>query len=532
MEIRRLEGTFLEDNVEKARSQEIKNFSQQISIQIQNSVSSAFLSSLFEGGLGGQGNYQENFLGRTINGYVESIDKENNKISIAFENGYVLEAPSSLSISLKEGDLVKFLLDSLNPITLKILEVKEENPPLKEVFKVLKNEENPIINIDLSLEKFQKDLNALKEDIKNSGIFFEKNLIDAISLKDIKLLEQDSRYLILKDIFANLKDLLSSKSLDSKAVEYFSKSLENLSIEPSEFKSLLENIKNSINTVKLDYLLPIVEDNIKSLSSLNIFEDRSFKESIFNVLSSLLKEPALSLNFKEKLVNLLDIQKLLEKEPFFKEFNKFDIKSLDPQQRQKFLENVMNFLTTKEKNSVLNYIKTYSESFNTLSEITKDLKTIADFIKDIDKTKLYISNIDNRMNELNSILSLSNFVIKQKDGILIPFKGKEKKGSLGFFLKENSYKIFAKISWEDSFLGILMIAPKVKNPSFVSIKFSSNDEKIISSIKDNEELLKEELREIGITLNNLETHLSDENEFNSDIAKEISISNAGLNFFA
>ncbi len=174
MEIRRLEGTFLEDNVEKARSQETKNLSQQISIQIQNTVSSAFLSSLFEGDLGGQGTNQENFLGRTINGYVESVDKENNKISIAFENGYVLEAPSSLSISLKEGDLVKFLLDSLNPITLKILEVKEENPPLKEVFKVLKNEESPIINIDISLEKFPKDLNALKEDIKNSGIFSRK----------------------------------------------------------------------------------------------------------------------------------------------------------------------------------------------------------------------------------------------------------------------------------------------------------------------------------------------------------------------
>ncbi len=226
MEGRRVEGVFLQHAIERSQALEAYKQAQRVQIKVLTLVPEIFLETLGR-------------KGSQFKATVANVSR--NRVTLNLPNGYQVEAENRLSLGINKGDILTLLVEEENPVTLQIVAIERG---FKNVQKLIKN------LID-NAQKFVINMknNDFKEVIKNSGLFYENKLAKFLANKeDIKSIENDEKFKILKEIFFNKK---------GKIIEYLTKSAENTKNESLKFvinnmiKNLDEaNIREFINNLE------------------------------------------------------------------------------------------------------------------------------------------------------------------------------------------------------------------------------------------------------------------------------------------
>jgi hypothetical protein len=169
MEIRRIEGVFLQHALETAQGLKAENISKQMSLKLLTTVPQALLDAFSEGNL---------LEGRVVQTQGRTIRVMLNNQELVAENLSDLE--------IREGDQLKLMLESKNPITLKIVSL-QRRLNIEQVLRfVVDFQEEPPINLDLQ---------KLQVLVKNSGLFYERKLLDFFTGKlDLKSILRIQRH--------------------------------------------------------------------------------------------------------------------------------------------------------------------------------------------------------------------------------------------------------------------------------------------------------------------------------------------------
>ncbi len=532
MDIKRLEGTTLNESVLNTQPLEVSKESENLAIAIKTTVSQALLGALSDE-LSRQG-----FIEATVE------DVKPNAYKLMLNNGVEIEVNSATTLDIKKNDVLKLVISSLNPLVLKISDVKSPSLPIASIQRALEHE-NLVPSKSLSFK-----------DIENSGLFYEKKLIDfLLKAKDLSTLTQDSKYQLLQDIINTAKDIKSLEAFKSlnqdikTAIEHIAagnitkEDLETLfkpqSTEPDLkdiLSLLLEQEPTSIPKEALN-LLPKAQSILSNIEKNFIFNVKALPELI-SELSSLLKDMPQSIKdtFFKSLQNILiDIKNQSAKE-LLKENPSlfFDIISAkDPKE----ILNAINDITLK--NTVSNILKDINsvkqDMINKISqnptkvlEFTKHMKEALNNLQSNLSFDTKLEHIKADANALYNINLAQQFII-QNNTFFVNFEEGSKKGFGAFKKEQNSYKAFIKLNWEDGFLGSILEMPKTDSKSLF-IKFYTDIEPLSKLIESSKEELKSALKEESLNVKSIDVFILKASEFDLEVIKNINES-SNLNIF-
>jgi hypothetical protein len=194
MEIRRIEGVFLQHALETAQGLKAENISKQMSLKLLTTVPQALLEAFPEGTL--------------LEGRVVQTQGRTLRVML---NNQELVAENLSDLEIKEGDQLGLMLEGKNPITLKIVSLQRRLNIEQVLQFVLDFQEEPPINLDL------QKLQAL---VKNSGLFYERKLLDFFAGKaDLKSILEDTKAQLLSNIFNLAGQIHGGEVKDIKTID-------------------------------------------------------------------------------------------------------------------------------------------------------------------------------------------------------------------------------------------------------------------------------------------------------------------------
>lgn len=174
MEIRRIEGTLLQHAIERLQSLGAEKTGEGLRGRVLSLVPEVLLelSSGGEGSLKAKVSYSE---GRMLN--------------LLLSNGSEIKVENRSSIELMTGDVVELRIDSTNPPILKIVGFQRKGN-LEDMLRLLIEEEGDFL---LSVNP-----GRLREEVENSGLFYERKLLDLFlgKLKPEELLKDTKAQLL------------------------------------------------------------------------------------------------------------------------------------------------------------------------------------------------------------------------------------------------------------------------------------------------------------------------------------------------
>ncbi len=532
MDIKRLEGTSLNETILNAQPLEVSKEAEHLAIAIKTTVSEALLGALSDE-LSRQG-----FIEATVE------DVKPNAYKLMLNNGVEIEVNSATTLDIKKNDILRLVINSLNPLVLKIADVKSPSLPISSIQQAL-NYQNVVLSKSLS-----------PQDIENSGLFYEKKLVDfLLKAKDLSSLTQDSKYQLLQDIINTAQDI---KSLDA-------------------FKSLKENIKTAIEHIAngditkadLEELFKSQNqpEDIKDILTMLLTEEKpSISQEVLNILpkaKDILSNIEKNFIFNVKaLPNLiLELSNLLKDMPidvrdtFFKSLQNILINIKNQSAKELLKSNpelFFNILDAKDPTNVLNQIK--DQTLKTLaSNMLKDIQNIKqDMLNQISQNptkvlefsrhmKEAINNIQNNVSfdaKLNHLKNDANMIyniniaqqfILQNNTFFVNFEEGSKKGFGAFKKEQNTYKAFIKLNWEDGFLGSVVEMPKTNTKSLF-VKFYTDIEPLSKLIESSKEELQNTLKDDGLSVKSLEVFILKAEDFDLEVVKSINDS-SNLNIF-
>jgi len=126
-------------------------------------------------------------------------------------NNQELVAENLSDLEIKEGDQLKLMLESKNSITLKIVSLQRRLDIEQALQFVLDFQEEPPINLDL------QKLQAL---VKDSGLFYERKLLDFfIGKVDLKSILEDTKAQLLSNILDLAGQIHGGEVKDIKTID-------------------------------------------------------------------------------------------------------------------------------------------------------------------------------------------------------------------------------------------------------------------------------------------------------------------------
>ncbi|MDW8433364.1 MAG: hypothetical protein RMK35_01005 [Aquificaceae bacterium] len=154
MEIRRLEGLLLQHAAEQAQSLRAERANEMLKVKVLSTVPNVLLdlSMGSEGAVKARVSYAEG-----------------SRIGLMLSNGFEINAENRSSMNLMRGDVVELSLEDTNPVTFKILGLYRKNQIEEVLNLVLEGSDDFLFSINPD---------RLKETIEDSGLFYERKLID------------------------------------------------------------------------------------------------------------------------------------------------------------------------------------------------------------------------------------------------------------------------------------------------------------------------------------------------------------------
>lgn len=533
MDIKKLEGTALNEAILSSKPTEISQESENLSIAIRTTVSDALLGALSDE-IASQG---------YIEATVESID--NNKAKLMLNNGIEIEVNNEASLNLKPNDILKLVISSLNPVVLKISDVKTPTSPILALQKAI-SEENPQAQVI-------KDVNP--QAISNSGLFYEKKLVDfLLKAKDISFLTKDAKYQLLENISNLSKNIIQSKEQFNALPQAVKKAIENFSnkvFTPEDINVVLKDSQNIQEQDPLKQVLDLLlQDNTPKQDIQNIDTAKNLLSDISkNYILNPQKLPSIisKLSFiSENLTPLQDFFKDLKNLIFVKSPILKDIINKDPSIVFELLtKSPEDIAKNIQDNTLKNLVLSLSKDINPVREdISKQIILNAKNIQDLSKhTTKALDSIQQNMsfdkkfeqlkentNILNSINLAQEFIVRN-NSFFVNFeeRSSNKKGFMAFSKKENSYKAFIKLNWEDGFLGGILEMPK--NSNKLRISFYTDITPLAKAIESSKEELQKMLKEDNINLEDVSIYNEEKDQFENRVLVDINNSE-NLNIFS
>lgn len=239
MEIRRIEGVFLQHAIEQSQTLMAQKTSENLRIKILSVVPEVLLD-LSSAGSG------------IIKARVTHL--EGSMVSLTLPNGIKLKAENKSYIPFVVGDILDLMIESTKPFILKITGLYRKSPFESLLMSIFEGKEDFSIPINID---------NLEESIKHSGLFYERKILDLLfgKIKPEDLLK-DIKAQLLRQVFGELENLSRKFGVN------FSKDMDGLKELIGSLKARVETIKDALKTLKTLRLENIhKEEYLKNLKS-------------------------------------------------------------------------------------------------------------------------------------------------------------------------------------------------------------------------------------------------------------------------
>jgi len=487
MDIKRLEGTTLNETILNSQAPEISKETENLAIAIKTTVSQALLGALSDE-LSSQG-----FIEATVE------DVKPNAYKLMLNNGVEIEVNAQTNIALKKNDILKLMISSLNPLVLKIADVKSPSSPIVFLQQSLEN------NTKFSVDNFSP------KDIENSGLFYEKKLMDVLlKAKDMSSVLNDQKYQLLKDIVSTSKDL--------KSIEAF-KNLEN------DIKTAIEHLaEGNITPKDLETILKEPQPQIQDINDiLNLLLNQEPQPQTLPTQTLNQLQNVLSNMEKNAIFNAKEIPKLVQ------ELSNI-IQNMPDNIKDAFFKSPQNILDSLKNQTFVNPAK--------IVELSKHVKEAINTLQSNTNFDTKLNHLKDMSNTLLNINTAQQFIL-QNNAFFVNFKEQGDKTSLshkkafGAFKKEeNTYKAFIKLNWEDGFLGGILEMPKNNHAKLkeITIRFYTDIEPLSKALESSKSELEAMLKEESLNLRAFEVFKTKAQEFDLEVVKNVA-DNSNLNIF-
>ncbi|MCX8075495.1 MAG: hypothetical protein N3C57_00535 [Aquificaceae bacterium] len=291
MEIKRLEGLLLQHAAEQAQSLRAERANEMLKVKVLSTVPNVLLdlSMGSEGAVKARVSYAEG-----------------SRIGLMLSNGFEINAENRSSLNLMVGDVVELSLENTNPVTFKILGLYRKNQ-IEEVLNLVLESGDDFL--------FSINPDRLKETVENSGLFYERKLIDLLLgklkpedvLKDAKaqLLQTFQKYVgTLSNLLGvdhrkgveGLRELIKRESYTKQELEGVINGLFLEGIDSQEYEHLVRKLEGMGQMGLLRALeqkdLPSVLKELSRFQREGILSEFPALEKAFKAVQSL-QEPVL-----------------------------------------------------------------------------------------------------------------------------------------------------------------------------------------------------------------------------------------------
>jgi len=466
MEIRRIEGVFLQHALETAQGLKAENISKQMNLKLLTTVPQALLDAFPEGTL--------------LEGRVVQTQGRTLRVML---NNQELVAENLSDLEIKEGDQLGLMLEGKNPITLKIVSLQRRLNIEQVLQFVLDFQEEPPINLDL------QKLQAL---VKNSGLFYERKLLDFFTGKlDLKSILEDTKAQLLSNIFNLAEQIHGGEVKDIKTIDQL-------------FGMVLkrtENLKEIENLLRALYL-----------ENLNHWEFTRFVRFVESIgKREILK--ALEKGDKDALLILLSKGlKSVEDTPAGKSFSlAFErLKQFSLLVRDEELGNLLrSFFEAVEKEDASGL----REIHRKLENFIEEGRRLLSFRERIEKDGLVW------LQQLNAISQMQRLIVNEGT-VVLPFKWEGHRGGMLIRTQKNEYRIFINLNYPEGFVSVLLSSPKTERVKAISLNLYTNSELFYRKMEEGKALLESMLKEEGLQLRDLKLNLLSSPQSLKEVLKE------------
>ena len=504
MEGRRIEGVILDASLLRQRAHEAYETARTLEVKILSVVPEALFEALGD-------------IGSRVRATVTEV--RGPTVTLMLENGFEIEAKNNLALPVREGEELTMVVQSKNPL---IFRVEESFSGLRGINSLLKD-------LVLSGVDLFKSANP-KETLLNSGLFYERKVWDFIrGALPFESVERDQKYTLLK----NLEGYDTSK-------------IETLLRRASEDERLRPVVERALSLLregnKLEFVryIPELSRTLEGVSSRLRVSLKNILTSLGNItknlvssISSSLKAQAVEVTISQPYVDtqspkFLDIvgEAIRDlKEGKFREFTaKMELLGLrieNPERLPQIRTALIRTIDSLLKGALLT-LKAEVGVEDT-KRLVKEIERLKEEIERVDSLKRELSRavgeIKEDLNKLETINYLQAYMVStQGRKVFIPF-GEKERGLLAFS-KNDSYRIFIKVSLNTGYIGVLITAPKVEDPKHLKILFKTDREDVEFLIKRGIEDLERDLEEIGFEVKDIEVIREEEREFDREVFRE------------
>ncbi|MCS7170957.1 MAG: hypothetical protein NZ851_01435 [Aquificaceae bacterium] len=448
MEIRRVEGALLQHAMEQSQSLVAQKTGEELRVRILSTVTGVLL----ELSSGGEGAIR-----------ARVAYSEGRMLTLVLPNGLEVMGENRSSLNLTTGDMVELKLESVSPLTFKIVGLYRKNQ-FEELLKMVFEEtQEPLLYI--SPER-------LREDLENSGIFYEKKLFNLYldKLKPEELLK-DAKAQILQYLLKDIETLSNLLGVENKKTPEEAKNLLGLLKERVHaYQQLKEAIKNLfLENLNHEEYANVIK-NLESSGEIKLIAAIE-RGDLLNLLREILK--------KQKM-NTLERHQTIEKA--FRELQSLEESALK------------ELLSTLEKGSE----RAIKEAYEALKEYMDRGEKLLDFYRTRGQA------LEQLINRLDLIVRLQWQSLIQGNAFYMPIHYEDAKGSL-LFRGGKDYTVIFKLDYGEDFMAGILNMPKAGK--LLDIKFFTNKLLWADKLKESRDTLNAVLEEGGIKLRNLSVEL-------------------------
>ncbi len=446
MEIRRIEGILLQQAIEQSKPSQAQKAGEEFRIKVLSSVPDVFLE-LSSGG------------SSTIKAEVSS--SEGNLLTLLLKDGFELKAENRSSLRFFPGDILELKIEEGIPLTFRITGLYR------------KGYEGNILNLVLEgEEKFYISINPEKfmEDLDNSGIFYERKLVELLlgKLKPEELIK-DKKAQLVQSMLVYAEELSSLLNMEyEQSVDGIKKLLEALKLKVEEFNRVSSSLKTLLfeNLDHEEYIK--LAKFFESMGEVNLLKAMETKDTL-NFLRSFwnLTEKGVLSEYREVFEKLKDSE-----EPVVRDFFRLVIESSE-----------------KDARNVYKSFQEYIERGRSLLEFYNSKG----------------ERMESFLSRLEFIEHLQWLLAKQGGAFYIPIYYQGGKGGL-MFKSGQEYSAVFRLDYGDSFIAGLLKMPRSKE--LLDVLLFTDTESMAEKIRAGKELLQRMLLEEKIKLRSFSVSVS------------------------
>ncbi|WP_457601354.1 hypothetical protein [Hydrogenivirga sp.] len=509
MEGRRIEGVFLDSAILRNKAYEAYETAKVYEIRILSRVPEALLASLGD-------------TGSRFSATVKSL--EGSKVVLLLENGYEVEAENKLSMPVKVGEELSLVLESKNPLTLRVERAFSGIRGIRE-----------LISLALGMEAPPVEENDIKGFLQNSGLVYEKKVWDFLrGALGEEGLSRDFKFQVLSllnraetgGIEKVLREARLPQELQERVSALFETSQKG---EKLRFFRELTQLEGEISSrLKLnEQRLSLINNTLREITSslLNSFVNKAnrlgLRLNLNRELFSAMEANPKTLSIFQEAIKSLESNQVRE---FAQKLALVGVRVENPEQLPLIRENLLSTLRELVRGATtLLSSKLDTEDVNLL---TRQVKELGEEIEHLSEFREKLTNslpkeVKDNLTRLENINYFQSFFTAWEGRkFVVPFGGEEGKGLFAFSMKE-SFRIFVRLSFDEGFLGVVIEAPKKEEPDFINVLFKTDIGTLQRELEASLPSLERELSELGLEVRRIEVLKYGEGSFDRELAEEL-----------